>query len=341
MEKRLIKKEELPGLIGKLSAEAPVYGPVQEGDFVLFRSLQKGEEPLTDYANARNAPKQFFFPPREELMKYTRVGQGMSFAGVEKETGEVVLFGVRPCDARSFVLLDKLFDQENYRDPPYIDRREKTTVIALACTHPPYATCFCTATGGNPASPEGADILLTDIGEAYLAEFITPKGERLLPRLGKLQEAEETALSRREEIAARAAGEIRSAPPARDIKPILDRIFEHPFWETIHGKCLKCGTCTYLCPTCHCFDINDETKGGDGVRIRNWDSCMYPLFTRMASGHNPRTSQKERWRQRVMHKFRYYVENFGTISCVGCGRCVRLCPVNIDIRKIISDIAEL
>jgi sulfhydrogenase subunit beta (sulfur reductase) len=216
-----------------------------------------------------------------------------------------------------------------------------TTVIALACIHPPYATCFCTVTGGNPASPEGADILLTDIGEAYLAEFITPKGERLLPRLGKLPEAEETALSRREEISVRAGGEIRSAPPARDIKPVLDRIFEHPFWETIHGKCLKCGTCTYLCPTCHCFDINDETKGGDGVRIRNWDSCMYPLFTRMASGHNPRTSQKERWRQRVMHKFRYYVENFGVISCVGCGRCVMLCPVNIDIRKIISDIAEL
>jgi sulfhydrogenase subunit beta (sulfur reductase) len=145
----------------------------------------------------------------------------------------------------------------------------------------------------------------------------------------------------KKEIDGRSAGEIKSAPPAKAIKPILDRIFEHPFWDTIHARCLKCGTCTYLCPTCHCFDISDETKGSDGVRIRSWDSCQYPLFTKMASGHNPRTSQKERWRQRVMHKFRYYVDNFGAVSCVGCGRCVMLCPVNIDIRKIITDIAAL
>jgi NAD-dependent dihydropyrimidine dehydrogenase PreA subunit len=125
------------------------------------------------------------------------------------------------------------------------------------------------------------------------------------------------------------------------VKPILDNNFEHPFWATIHGKCLACGTCTYLCPTCHCFDISDEVKGSDGVRIRSWDSCMFPLFTKETSGHNPRTSQKERWRQRTMHKFKYYVDNFKAISCVGCGRCVMYCPVNIDIRKIIEDISKL
>ncbi len=341
MEKRLIKKDALPCLIGKLSAAATVYGPVKEGDYVLFRALKEGEEPLADYANSRNAPKQFFFPPREELLKYTRSGQDLTLASVGGSIGEAVLFGVRPCDARSFVLLDMLFDQEQYRDPHYIDRREKTIVITMACAHPPYTTCFCTAVDGAPASGEGADILLTDLGEDYLAEFLTTKGERLLPRFGDLPAADAAASDRQAEIAAQAAGEIKSAPPAKKIKPILDRIFEHKFWDTIHGKCLKCGTCTYLCPTCHCFDISDETKGENGVRIRNWDSCMYPLFTKAASGHNPRPSQKERWRQRVMHKFKYYVDNFGAISCVGCGRCVQLCPVNIDIRKIISDIAEL
>lgn len=338
----MIGKKALPGLIGEISAKSPVYAPVKEDDLVLFRALKKGEEPLIDCGNSRNAPKQFFFPPREEIMKYTRVGgRDMAFAGTEEAGEEVVLFGVRPCDARSFVLLDMLFDQENYRDRHYIDRRQKTTVITLACAHPPYTTCFCTSVGGNPTSGEGADILLTDIGASYLAEFITPKGERLLSRFAELPMGDEAALSMKNEIAASAAGEIKSAPPAKDIKPILDRIFEHPFWETIHGKCLKCGTCTYLCPTCHCFDISDETKGEGGVRIRTWDSCMYPLFTLTSSGHNPRPSQKERWRQRVMHKFRYYVDNFGVISCVGCGRCVMLCPVNIDIRKIISDIAQL
>jgi sulfhydrogenase subunit beta (sulfur reductase) len=340
MEKRLIKKSALPGLIGKLSAAATVYGPVKEGDYVVFRLLQQGEEPLADYANSRNAPKQFFFPHREELMKYTRLGQDFTPASESEPAGEAVLFGVRPCDARSFMLLDMLFDQQQYRDPHYIERREKTTVITLACVHPPYTTCFCTAVDGAPSSGEGADILLTDLGENYLAEFLTAKGERLLPRLGDLPAAGATE-DKQAEIAAQAAGEITSAPPAKKIKPILDRSFEHEFWNTIHGKCLRCGTCTYLCPTCHCFDISDETKGKTGVRIRNWDSCMYSLFTKAASGHNPRPSQKERWRQRVMHKFKYYVDNFGAISCVGCGRCVQLCPVNIDIRKIISDIAEL
>lgn len=342
MEKRLLKKEELASLVGKLSAEAPVYAPMKEDDIILFRMLKQGEEPLTDYGNSRDVPKQFLFPAREEIMKYTRVGRDLVFAGAEKPVGELILFGVRPCDARSFFLLDKLFDQaEKYQDPHYVDRREKTTVISLACVHPPYATCFCTAVEGSPTSEEGADILLTDLGENYLVEFMTPKGERWLHRLGSLPSADENSLAGKEEIARQAADEISMVPPAKEIKPILDHSFEHPFWDTIHGKCLKCGTCTYLCPTCHCFDINDETKGGDGVRIRNWDSCMFPMFTRAASGHNPRTSQKERWRQRVMHKFKYYVDNFDAIACVGCGRCVRLCPVNIDIRKIVSDISQL
>jgi len=341
MEKRLLKKEELAGIIGKLSEAAPVYAPMPTGEFILFQAWQKGDALLTDFGNSRDVPKQFFFPAREEIMKYHREGQDMIFACAEKPAGKLILFGVRPCDARSFYLLDMLFDQEQYQDPHYIDRREKTTVIALACVHPPYATCFCTAVEGSPTSREGADIMLTDLGDSYLVEFLTPKGEGWLPQFGNLPAAEAVAVEQQEKIASQAAQEIKTGPPAKAIKPILDRSFEHAFWDTIHGKCIKCGTCTYLCPTCHCFDINDETKGNDGVRIRNWDSCMFPIFTKAASGHNPRTSQKERWRQRVMHKFKYYVDNFGAISCVGCGRCVRRCPVNIDIRKIIADIAQL
>lgn len=341
MEKRLLRNEELAGIIGKLSDAAPVYAPTQTGEFILFQALQKGDEPLTDFGNSRDVPKQFFFPAREEVMKYHREGQSMVFSCAEKPAGKAILFGVRPCDARSFFLLDKLFDQEKYQDPQYIDRREKTTVIALACVHPPYATCFCTAVDGSPTSREGADIMFTPLGDSHLVEFLTPKGEAWLPQFGNLPAADAAALEKQELIANQAAQEIKEVPPAKAIKPILDRSFEHTFWDTFHGKCLKCGTCTYLCPTCHCFDINDETKGDDGVRIRNWDSCMFPLFTRAASGHNPRTSQKERWRQRVMHKFKYYVDNFGEIACVGCGRCVRRCPVNLDIRKIISDIAQL
>jgi sulfhydrogenase subunit beta (sulfur reductase) len=345
MEKRLIKKEALAGIVGELADRMRVYAPMQVEDQVLFRLLAKGEKPLVNFANAKNAPKNFLFPRTETLLKFTRTGRGMicndeGHAGDEKQGGETLLFGVRPCDARSFMLLDMLFDQEKYGDPYYIEKRKKTTVVALGCVHPPYTTCFCTSVDGAPLASEGADLLLTDLGEVYLAEFLTSKGEALLSVFGGTPagEAEE---KQKEALALQANEEIRSRIPAREIKPILDTHFEDPFWNTLHQKCLACGTCTYLCPTCHCFDISDEVIGEAGIRIRNWDSCMFPLFTKETSGHNPRSSQKERWRQRVMHKFRYYVDNFGAIACVGCGRCVMACPVNLDIRKIVTDIAKL
>lgn len=341
METRLIKKDKLAGIVKKMAEAILVYAPVKVEDNVLFRVLEKGAEPLIDFANSKNAPKNFFFPHTEQLMKYTRTEKGMAFAGEAGQAPEAVLFGVRPCDAHSYVLLDMLFDQEKYKDTFYIDKREKTIVISMACIHPPYTTCFCTSVDGSPVASEGADILLTEIGTDYLAEFITAKGEKLLSYFAEAPKADEKALVAKQAIAEKASQEIKSHIPAKAVKPILDVNFEHPFWNTIHQKCLACGTCTYLCPTCHCFDISDEVKKNDGIRLRNWDSCMFPLFTKETSGHNPRTSQKERWRQRAMHKFKYFVDNFNAIACVGCGRCVMYCPVNIDIRKIVEDISKL
>jgi len=341
METRLIKKDALAGIIDKLSEQMLVYAPVKDEDNVLFKVLEKGMEPFVAYSNTRNAPKNFFFPQTETMMRYMRTERGMELSGEEGEIQEAILFGVRPCDARSFVLLDKIFDQEKYKDPYYIDKRDKTTIVSLACVHPPYTTCFCTSVGGHPMSQEGVDVMLTDMGDEYLAEFFTPKGEKLLGKMGDLPKADEAAAVKKEELSAKAAEEIQSKVAGKDIKPWLDDNFEHPFWDTIYQSCLACGTCTYLCPTCHCFDITDEAKGSDGKRIRTWDSCMYWLFTVETSGHNPRTSQKQRWRQRLMHKFKYFVDNFDAIACVGCGRCVMYCPVNIDIRKIVNDISKL
>jgi ferredoxin len=341
METRLIKEDKLAGIIGKIAQDMPVFAPVKEEDNVLFKQLEKGQTPLIRFANSKNAPKNFFFPHSERMMKYTRTENGMAFSGAAEGAKESVLFGVRPCDAHSYLLLDMLFDQEKYRDPFYIDKREKTTVISLACVHPPYSTCFCTSVDGSPTAADGADVLLTEIGTDYLAEFVTPKGEKLLKYFADAPKAGDQALAAKKTVAEKAAQEIKSHIPAKAVKPILDVNFEHPFWNTIHQKCLACGTCTYLCPTCHCFDISDEVKGNDGIRLRNWDSCMFPLFTKETSGHNPRSSQKERWRQRAMHKFKYFVDNFNAIACVGCGRCVMYCPVNIDIRKIVEDISKL
>lgn len=340
MEKRLIKKDALASIAKKMTEDFLVWAPVKKEDNVIFTQLGKSDEPFFSYLNSKNAPKNVFFPHTETMMKYTRTEQGMAFSAEVKKADKSVLFGVRPCDAHSFVLLDKLFDQEKYKDEYYIAKRQNTTVISLACVTPPYASCFCTSVDGEPVSSEGSDILLTDIGGDYLVEFSTPKGEALAKYFGDTK-ADAQADAKKAEIAAKAKEAIKSKIPAHEVKPILDKNFDNPFWNTIHGKCLACGTCTYLCPTCHCFDISDEVKGSDGVRIRSWDSCMFPMFTKETSGHNPRSSQKERWRQRTMHKFKYYVDMFNAISCVGCGRCVMYCPVNIDIRKIVEDISKL
>lgn len=340
MEKRLIKKDALAGIVKKIGEELTVFAPVKVEDNVLFKTLEKGDEPLMVYANTKNAPKQVFFPRSEVMLRYIRTPKGVELKSDDVASRETVLFGVRPCDARSFVLLDMLFDQEKYKDPYYIEKRAMTTVVTLACAHVPYTSCFCTSVGGHPVNATGADVLLTDLGDAYLAECLSPKGEKLAKYFGDAK-PDGGAEKKKEEVAARAEKEIASHIPAKEIKPILDVNFEHPFWNTIHQKCLACGTCTYLCPTCHCFDISDEMKYDDGRRLRNWDSCMYPIFTKETSGHNPRPTQKERWRQRAMHKFKYYVDNFDAIACVGCGRCVMYCPVNIDIRKIVTDISKL
>ncbi|MDD5722298.1 MAG: 4Fe-4S dicluster domain-containing protein [Syntrophales bacterium] len=341
MEKRVIKKDALAGIIKKMAESTLVYAPVREEDNLLFKVLEKGMEPLLDFDNAKNAPKNFFFPQTEVMMRYMRTERGKELSTGEGEIQEAVLFGVRPCDARSFVLLDNLFNDPKYKDPYYIKRREKTTIVSLACVHPPYTTCFCTSVDGHPLSSEGADVCLIDLGDTYLAECVTPKGEDLLKKMGDLPKADQALEAKKQELSDAAEKEVNGAVPAHAIKAWLDENFENPFWDTIHKSCLACGTCTYLCPTCHCFDITDEVKKEDGRRIRSWDSCMSWLFTVETSGHNPRTSQKERWRQRAMHKFKYFVDNFDAIACVGCGRCVMYCPVNIDIRKIVTDISKL
>lgn len=344
MEKRLLKKDAFAAALERLAAAVRVLGPVQDGDNVVFGPLEPGRRPALGYRNTRNAPKNALFPHTETLMRFTRTPKGVECAGQGDDPVETVVL-VRPCDAQSFLLLDRVFDQPGCRDPYYAGHRERTTVVALACPEPPYAACFCTSVGGDPvpAAPAGVDLLVTDLGgggEELLAEFLTPKGEALLPFF-EGPAADGQADARKAQAGEKARAAIRSRVPAREVLPILQKHFDHPFWARLHGKCLACGTCTYICPTCHCFDIGDEAKKNDGVRLRSWDSCMFPLFTKEASGHNPRPSQKERWRQRVMHKFRYIPENFDLIGCVGCGRCVLNCPVNLDIRKVVQDAAKI
>lgn len=153
-----------------------------------------------------------------------------------------------------------------------------------------------------------------------------------------LKKPKESALEARQKYEAA----VKQKVPALNLNGLKEKLrngFDSPLWGTIAERCLGCGVCTYLCPTCHCFDISDKIKGERGRRMRSWDSCQYALFTMHASGHNPRPSKRERMRQRIMHKFLYAQDNFKETFCVGCGRCVRSCPVNLDIRENVALLA--
>ena len=320
-------------LLEDLTRSCQVLAPASKGDSLVFREIMSAEEILLSNDNAKKSAKEVFLPQRERLFAYR--GQESREPGFPDR--EKVLFGVRPCDARSFSLLDRVFTGGDVKDPYYLSKRENATVIAIGCNRP-MGTCFCTDTGGDPFSLQGADLFLIDMGEAFFVRPVTQRGEEFLQGRAGLEKAEQYEIQQRDEVMEEARRSIRSSLNIAQIKKALDRDFDNPLWETIHEKCLGCGVCTFLCPTCHCFDILDEGGSEQGERIRIWDSCMFPLFTLHASGANPRPGGKERMRQRVMHKFSYFLDNHEQPSCTGCGRCIRFCPVNLDIREVLGAI---
>ncbi|MGD8209867.1 MAG: 4Fe-4S dicluster domain-containing protein, partial [Desulfobacterales bacterium] len=245
------------------------------------------------------------------------------------------VIGIRPCDAKAFVLVNYNFDTPEYKDPYWIKAREATTLVGLACDSP-CSSCFCTTAGCGPYHEEGLDVLLVDGTDHYLAKILTEKGQKLADAAGWQTAADGDAVNRIETGRQESESKITAFVKTDKLKEIdTNEVYQAPFWEDVSFSCINCGTCTFVCPTCWCFDIQDENRGKSGMRMRNWDSCMYPLFTVHGTGHNPRGTKMHRVRQRFMHKLKYYVDKYEVgIQCVGCGRCVRYCPVNIDIRRI-------
>lgn len=332
----IINKNEIANILTKLAEEYLVIAPVQKEGIVQFSAIKNGAEACLTFANTKKPGKEILFPQSEELYSYTIDTEGVRMqANVDQK--ETIVFGMRPCDVKSLVLLDNVFKNDQYQDVYYLTRRANTLIVGLGCNEPA-ATCFCSNMACGPFAKEGSDIFLTDIGEAYVAEGISEKGQALLAKLGLgSATAEQKALANQLQAETKADGGVNIAGIAEK----LGGMFEHPFWDSLHEKCLGCAACTYLCPTCHCFDIADEAADCNGCRVRNWDACMFPLFTLHGSGHNPRPNGKARWRQRLMHKFNYFVDRYNATACVGCGRCIKNCPVNLDIRQALADIRAL
>ncbi|MGA1875842.1 MAG: 4Fe-4S dicluster domain-containing protein [bacterium] len=335
MDTGIIKKVTVKSVMESLGRMGRVIAPVRQDDAFVFSSLPAGETPDLSYPNSKLSPKGCLFPQTEVLFFYDCQGEDHQVSPPKEESGITCLVGVRPCDARAMALIDPVFDDPQYKDTYYLQRRKNMVIIGLACAEP-QSTCFCTSTGGSPFDTTGMDMLWQDLGDRYLVKAVTPRGQELLSGFGEIEKAEKKDLA---EAQKQAEKTLSAMSPIFDTEKIGERLsssFGDSLWQEIHEKCLGCAVCTFVCPTCHCFDIQDEKNHDRGRRVRLWDSCMFPLFTLHTSGHNPRSSGKERMRQRIMHKFNYFKTNNGQIACVGCGRCIKECPVNMDIRQIVS-----
>jgi len=332
------KKNWADGL-KKLSETYRLFGPVKEEGFHNFRPLQKGQLPDLTCLNTRLSPKSIIYPQTQVMFEYSldeNQEDHHILKEVEKDYSPQAVIGIRPCDAKAFALVRLNFDTPEYQDPYWLKAYEATTLVGLACESP-CDSCFCTTAGCGPYHEEELDLLLIDNGDQYWAKVITDKGDAFITAAGWTDAiAEKTAAKTIESKKQAAEDKIRSKVNTENLRGMeTNALYNAPFWEEVSFSCINCGTCTYVCPTCWCFDVQDENRGNRGCRLRNWDSCMYPLFTLHGSGHNPRDTKLHRVRQRFMHKLKYYVDKYDTgIQCVGCGRCVRLCPVNIDIRRV-------
>jgi hypothetical protein len=336
-----IKKSEINAFLDSLSALMPLYAPIDRAGGADYKAWSKGSK-LSSALNTRRSAKDFFFPQTETLMEFKVEGKHYEVVDTRVEYEDFAVFGVRACDAKAFDVLDRVFIKEQPSDTYYKNRREHAVIITLACFKPA-STCFCPVYGIDAVKHPGGDVECWLSDETYFFEAVTEKGRELLMKLSMLVEAEPKDLKA---DMAKAEERMKALPFASlDLAPFKEKslleLFNMPIWKELSESCLGCGSCTFCCPTCQCFDIKDFNTGNGIMRFRTWDSCMYSDFTKMAA-ENPRHTQTERFRQRFMHKLVYYPDKYeGVYSCVGCGRCLNQCPISMNIVKVIKKTGEM
>ena len=335
-----VKTENLNTLYAAIAAENDLFLPIKTAGQTNFGLYTEAAQVDIETLKTVKSGKDIFFPQSETLYKVRREEGKLAIEGEPPRQTPFVVFGIRGCDVRALAVLDKVFLSDPV-DSYYAARRQMGTIVSQACGRPD-TSCFCKVFGVDCAEPEG-DVVTWLVGEDLYWQPKTEKGEALTKKLaGLLEKADDTAMDAVKD----AIRVIVEKLPYSKLSlekwgaAAADANFDSPVWEQLYKPCLACGTCTFVCPTCQCYDIKDYTTGNGVQRYRCWDSCMYSDFTMMAHGNN-RNSQMQRFRQRFMHKLAYFpANNDGMFSCVGCGRCVDKCPSHLNIVKVIKAFAK-
>lgn len=332
---RKISLDKLDVLFGAISEADTLYLPVDTEAGAKYEKWENGKT-LSNALNTVRSAKDFFFPQTENLMDFKVEGKNIEVIDTRSECEDFVIFGVRACDVKSFEVLDRVFLAEPV-DTYYKNRRDHAVIMSMACNKP-HETCFCGTFGIDAADPEG-DIVCYKTDDALYMNAKTDKGAKLLEKLGNVtEECDEAAVNEQKKVITERLAKLPLANLSADAfgNGKTSVFFDAPEWKELSESCLGCGTCTFVCPTCQCYDIKDFNTGHGVQRFRCWDSCMYSEFTKMSAGQ-PRLTQLERFRQRFMHKLVYYpTNNDGLFSCVGCGRCMAKCPIQMNIVKVMK-----
>jgi ferredoxin len=330
MPLKVIDKKNMASLVASILREMEVVGPVAKDGKFVFAPIDDASQLRLDCNITLLSPKEFFLPQEETLLRY-KLGEAVRSEPVIEAKPRVIL-GVHPCDINATWLLDLAFSTDNL-DTNYMEKRKKAIIVGLDCNQPCDEHSFCKSMG-SLAVEGGYDLFLTDIGDAYMVEYGSPTGMELLARYQGAREATDTDMSRFRAVqdAKWPKFTYKLEMGISDLPNLLAIGYDNPLWEELGEKCLACGACTLVCPTCYCFDVVDrlELSLKEGERLRVWDSCQLSSFATVAGGENFRKSRANRQRHRFFRKGKYLTEMFGKVGCVGCGRCVRSCLVHID-----------
>jgi len=342
MDEKILLKDNIGKLYSELEKEYKFYAPTKVKGNIAFSRISNVEEIELEFLNSKVPPKDVLFPQKETIFEYKYEGKDVIIEERKDLEDKLLISGVRPCDAYSFKLLEDFFAFGDFQDEVFLKKRESSTIIGIGCNNP-RQSCFCTSVGGHPFQKESTDVFLSDLGDKYLVEAVSEKGKNLVKKLSWLSDAKKADIDKSKELAKQAEDSFTTKFNFDLVTKVLDENFEHPVWQEISESCIGCSSCTFLCPTCTCFDVIDENDeyNNRGRRIRIWDTCQSCLYTLETSGHNPRPEKIQRCRNRIMHKFSYYPSNYDCVGCVGCGRCISACPVNNELRLIIDKILEI
>jgi len=325
-----MKKENLFDFFKAIKGFGTLWGPVKNGSKFSLEKINDYSQIDLTALRTKIPFKKFLFPPKMSMFSFDEKGVKESLDNIPHQ----VIFGIHPCDTHALMIMDNFHTQTN-PDPYYIERRKRTAMIQLSCI--PDDKCFCKTTNTDHAET-GFDLALTELTDFFIVWIGSSLGDDMIRECPEIIDEHITHDDLQEYINWRKHREssFKLDMDFSGMPSLMELYWDDVLWKELGERCLSCGSCTLVCPTCPCFNVIDEInlRNTQGKRIRQWDSCMFREYSMVAGGHNFREARADRLKLRFTHKLQAFVGEFGKPACVGCGRCIDICPVDIDIRTV-------